>query len=456
MDSILKTNDPVERLFSRINYEKQTRVSSGDFKLSNMFQFLARLGNPHLACPVIHVAGTKGKGSVCAFIGSILKQAGYRVGIYTSPHLERINQRIHFDGCEIDDGELKDVLKKLEPTINKMDLESQTNGTNPLTFFEVITATGFQYFADKGADAVILEVGMGGRLDSTNVCQPQVCVITNISLDHTRQLGTTTDKIAAEKAGILKSGVPAICGVTDELPRQVIHQIASNVGSRIYQLNQDFYVESSDSEFLYRSEIRNEGFQTGGLRSAMAGEHQRINAGLAIAASELLTEQGWQLNEDHIKAGVEQAQLPGRCEVISGCPTFVLDMAHNEASTAMLAKTLQKDLPCFRQAESRVMVFAASREKNVEAMLRPLLPLFDEVWITKYTENPRGRCANEIFEIASSQNDSPDKKLKIVDSPRAALELTKENSCPNRVVCITGSAFLVAELRPFLTVKTEN
>ena len=308
MDSTLNSNDPVERLFARINYEKQTRFSSVDFKLNNMFQFLSRLGDPHLKCPVVHVAGTKGKGSVCQFVGSILSAAGYNVGIYTSPHLERINQRIQFGGHEISDQDLRCILGKLEPVLQAMDVEAKAGGTKPLTFFEVITTVAFQYFADRHADVVVLEVGMGGRLDSTNVCQPEVCVITNISLDHTRQLGTTTDKIAAEKAGILKPGVDAICGETQDIPKNVIHKIADTVGCSLFQLGRDFDLESSETSFDYVSRIgtadrlrdgldappnNQQTRRLDNLRPSMLGEHQQINAALATAVSDLLNQKGW-------------------------------------------------------------------------------------------------------------------------------------------------------------------
>ena len=451
----LNSNDHIERLFARINYEKQTRVASDDFKLNQMLQFLKQLGDPHLKCPVVHVAGTKGKGSVCAFAGSILAQAGYKVGIYTSPHLERINQRIQLDGLEISDQQLNQVLAKLDPVLRQMDAQTNRDGSKPLTFFEVITGVAFQFFADAGADAVVLEVGMGGRLDSTNVCQPEVCVITNISLDHTRQLGASTDKIAAEKAGILKPGVPAICGETNELPKRVIHDIAHSVGCSLYQLDRDFRIDSSQSDFEYWSQIAaDDEKKISKLQPSMAGAHQQTNAALAIAACEALIEKGWGISEENVSRGIRGASLPGRCEIISGDPTFILDMAHNEASATALSETLASSVAAFAEAQSRTMIFAASREKDVEKILSPLLPMFDRVIVTKYQENPRGRSAQEVLDIAQNLETGSKVQIEIATLPAEALEKAKRIDSPDHVVCITGSVFLVAELRSVLIAKS--
>ena len=385
MDTI-SNHDIIERLFARINYERQSPIAPGDFKLSNMFRLLERLGNPHLTCPVIHVAGTKGKGSVCAMIGSILSQAGYRTGIYSSPHLERINQRIIVQGEEITDAELTKVLKKIEPKLTELDAESSRQQTKKLTFFEVITSAAFQHYHDCQLEAVILEVGMGGRLDSTNVCQPSVSVITNISLDHTRQLGSTVDKIAAEKGGIIKPGVPVVSGVINSPAREVIRSIAKENDSKVLELDRDFNTATnSDQTFSC--------FGIDGLECGLRGNHQRQNAALAIATCHLLRESGWKIEDPDIRKGIAAARLPGRCELFQLTPNsnsnsnsvstdsalhVILDIAHNEASTTALANTLKTDVKEFCEAKKTTLLFAASREKDVAAMLKPLIGLVDQ------------------------------------------------------------------------------
>ena len=463
----------IDRLFDRINYERQTPIAAGDFKLSNMIRLLECLGNPQLKRPVIHVAGTKGKGSVCAIVAAILEAAGYRAGIYSSPHLERVNQRIVFGGAEISDTQLINVLKEIEPAVQQIDEIADQQGSKRLTFFEVITTAAFQFFATHPIDVVILEVGMGGRLDSTNLCQPEICVITNISLDHTRQLGSTVDKIAAEKAGIIKPGVPVISGVRDPLAREVIRQVASEKNAPLTELDEDFELRQSDSDVN-----RFSCFGMENLSCNLIGQHQQVNAAIAIAACRQLAQSdSWTIAEPVVRQGLASATLPGRCELVSLQPgnpgsrtqngaapaatakspvlhvlSVLLDMAHNEASSAALAETLSQ-LPERKTAQKRIMIFAATRDKDIEAMLRPLVGLFDHIIFTKYQENPRGRLATELREIAEqvfSAQGTPESRpdVTIADSPQTAWAQALESCESELFICITGSAFLVAELRP--------
>jgi dihydrofolate synthase/folylpolyglutamate synthase len=216
----------LDKLYGRINYERQVRVSPTGFRLDKMRELLDRLGNPQSAWPAIHVAGTKGKGSVTTMVGSILTTSGFRTGVYTSPHLEKINQRMAVDGQVISDTQLLAVLAEMGPAIEAMDQEAARKNGNELTFFEITTAAAMLFFAQQSVDYAVLEVGLGGRLDSTNVCEPAVCVITNISLDHTRQLGNTIGKIAREKAGIIKPEVPVISGAIQPDAAAAIAEVA--------------------------------------------------------------------------------------------------------------------------------------------------------------------------------------------------------------------------------------
>ena len=329
----------LSKLYSRINYELKIRVEPRDFKLYNIRALLARVGDPHLSYPVIHVAGTKGKGSVATMAANILTASGRKTGLFTSPHLQRINQRIVIDGSTISDAGFEAVLEQLDPQIAAMDelcakirksqpsqnTDQKTDPDDwlspdpetelpltgkPLTFFEIMTAAAMLHFANQNCDAVALEVGLGGRLDSTNVCKPAISVITNISLDHTRQLGSTVDRIAFEKAGIIKPGVPVICGARDPVAVEVIQNIAEERKADMFLFGRDFSITEKRlsggplSELTKQAPVGNSqvefdchgklcltdqaavDFAHKGLRLAMLGQHQRTNAALAVAATE--------------------------------------------------------------------------------------------------------------------------------------------------------------------------
>lgn len=445
----------VDSLFARINYERQNKLGPHEFKLANMKRFLERLGNPHLNFPVVHVAGTKGKGSVSAIVGAILKSAGLKTGVYSSPHLERVNQRIRINGGEVSDIGLHQALAKLAPAIDEFDTFADQTESKKLTFFEVITAAACQVFTDEEADAVVLEVGMGGRLDSTNICQPVISVITNISLDHTRQLGSSVDKIAFEKAGIIKPGVPVVSGVTNPAAAKVIRDIANENGSELFEREADFHCRTTDKPgfFDYESET----LQLADLQLAMIGKHQQINASIAIAVIEMLIKKGWEIHSNKIRSGLGEAILAGRCELVPGQKLVVLDMAHNEASMQALAKTLQQDVPGFAVASKKTMIVAVSQEKDLAAMLQPMIGLFDSFVVTKYVDNPRARSCQEIESCLSQLLAAAGKStdcVTVVEDPAAAWRLAETGSDADSAICVTGSVFLVAELRPLALNST--
>ncbi len=231
-------------LLGRINYERAVVLPYGQrqLKLDRMRQLLTRLGNPDAGLPIVHVAGTKGKGSTAALVGSILQAAGYRVGLFSSPHLESIEERFAVNGEACPGDDFVELVDRLRPVVMAMDREAESVGDSSLspTYFELTTALALMHFVKRKVDIGILEVGLGGRLDSTNVCQPAVTVITSISLDHTKQLGDTLELIAAEKAGIVKPGVPVLCGPLEEGPRKVIAEIAQQHGCRMLEAGHDF------------------------------------------------------------------------------------------------------------------------------------------------------------------------------------------------------------------------
>ena len=455
-------------LYQRINYEGQNRPRPGDFKLANMYRLLEALGNPHLACPVIHVAGTKGKGSVSTMIRSILTECGKRTGIYNSPHLERINQRISIGPDNISDESLRETLLEIWPTVQLFDERADQAGEKRLTFFEIITATAFLFFANQKLDAVVLEVGMGGRLDSTNVCQSILAVITSISLDHTKQLGSTLDLIAREKAGIIKSGIPVVSGVTQSEPASAIEEVAATQESRQFVRGKDFDVTDQQDAFGVTFSHGLLGDSIGELRSNLAGAHQVDNAAIAVAACRALNmlrdeseskSLDWNISDDAIRSGLTKVNLPGRAEFICKSPRILVDVAHNAASLEALALTLNESIGEFKSAKKRRLIFAASRDKDIASMLKPLLPLFDEVWLTRFANNPRATTPGKLFKITESSiadGSNSSVKLFVADDPNQTWERIAPTLQPDEFVCVTGSAFLIAEFRPLLQEWVAN
>jgi dihydrofolate synthase / folylpolyglutamate synthase len=440
-------------LLSRINYERSAVMpySERAFRLDRMRYLLRQLGDPQDRLPIIHIAGTKGKGSTAAMTAAILSAAGYRTGLYHSPHLDCVEERLIVAGEACPADEFARLVAQIRPVAEAMDRLTAEPGerTSPATmsptFFELTTALAFLYFAQRAVDVVVLEVGLGGRLDSTNVCLPRVAVITNISFDHTQQLGNTLAKIAREKAGIIKPGVPVVNGVLDDEPRQVIEQVAAAAASPLRQLGTDF-------DFVYRPpladgqrrgrvnvRLRGPDRRLEGLSLGLLGRHQAANAALAIAALAELERQGWTIPEEAIRRGVADVRWPARIEVVHERPTVVLDAAHNLASIQALLATLDESFA----ARRRVLVFGASSDKDVRGMVAVVAPRFDQVVFTRYVHNPRAVPPQELVRLAPDLAAAP----LVCDTPAAAWDTARRTISPDDVLCITGSFFLAAEMR---------
>jgi dihydrofolate synthase/folylpolyglutamate synthase len=445
----------LEFLLHRVNYERTSHIpyQSDGFKLDRMRQLLAAVGDPHLALKAVHIAGTKGKGSTAAMIAAVLMKAGYTTGLYTSPHLERIEERVAIDGAICPEARLVALAARLQEAVDRI---GETDG-GP-TFFEITTALAFLHFAESKVDAAVLEVGLGGRLDSTNVCRPEVTVITSISFDHMRQLGNTLAAIAGEKAGIIKPDVPVISGVVRDEPQQVIAERAREAHSPLYQRGVDFgftrrLSSAAAAEVIDYWESRKDGLENSSaeirdLALAMPGEHQAANAACAVAAVLRLNERGWEISEEAIRTGLAIARCPARIELLSGQPAVVLDVAHNPASIAALLDVLDERLPGRR----KVLIFASSKDKDYAAMLRLVLAQFDAVVLTQYVQNPRAMEAEQLALVVREMT-APAHGPAVIEAaatPAEALARARRLAGPDDVLCITGSFFLAAELRPLL------
>jgi len=452
-----------EFLASRIDYERSLSVpyNQRDLQLDRMRDLLSRLGNPQDRLRIVHVAGTKGKGSTAAMIAAVLTAAGYRTGLYSSPHLDGVEERLAIDGSSCPAAELIELLGRVRPAVEAMDaLEAERADTRP-TYFEIVTALAILRFAEQGVAAAVLEVGMGGRLDSTNVCQPLISVITTISFDHTQQLGNTLAAIAGEKAGIIKPGVPVVSGVIDHEPRDVIRKVAEVQGCRLIELARDFdyrYHPPHDLDAglsLARLDIRVPTDAPGcaqyeGLALPLVGRHQAANAAVAIATIEELRRQGWSITDAAIREGLSGVRWPARIEVIARRPTIVLDAAHNVASIEALVEVLGESFT----ARRRVLVFATTRDKNLRGMLEQLLPAFDEIIFTRYYSNPRGVPPEELAGIANELDANRD--YQVCTDAREAWQFARTRVGVQDLVCIAGSFFIAAEMRAVIEASVET
>lgn len=456
-------------LYDRIDYERNAAVParSQGLHLDRMRCLLDGLGNPHQHLNIVHIAGTKGKGSTAAMIASVLVQSNLRVGLYTSPHLQRLEERFVINHQPCTQQQLIDLIEHVRPVVVALDGERAADDYG-LTFFEITTAMALVHFHREAVEIAVVEVGMGGRLDSTNVCDPLVSVITNISLDHTRQLGNTLASIATEKAGIIKPGVPVVSGVVPPEPREAIARVAESRNSRLIALGRDFHFDftppslaDSRSQPQGTLNYTEHGNDAGSatrrdraicLSPGLLGRHQAANAAVAVAAVGCLQSSGWSIFDEAIVQGIAKTTCPARIEIISTQPWVILDTAHNTASIAALIAVLNESFV----AKRRTLIFAATRDKDALGMLRLLLPQFDSAILTRYHNNPRSMLPADLMKLVErleAEADVPrlaNQAVTIFDDPIAAWQTCRAEIDAESLVCITGSFFLAAEIRDAL------
>lgn len=471
-----RRDEALQFLLGRINYEQSpaSPYAQRSMKLDRMRTLLTRLGNPDAGMKIIHVAGTKGKGSTSTYLASILRAAGYEVGVFTSPHLEQIEERFAVNGVPCSMATFADLVCQIRPIVSQFDKDA-SGANNPgerPTFFEITTAVALLYFAQRQVDAAILEVGLGGRLDATNVCQSIVSIIASISLDHTRQLGDTVEQIAREKAGIIKPGTPVVIGPMSPGPLAEIERIAARHGARTLIADRDFTFQHRAGTLSARapqtapqlpqldfSVLRAQQLPTlaplelSGFELGLWGRHQAANAALALAAVGELQRQGWLVSTSAMRSGLQGAGLPGRIEVVRQRPLIVLDVAHNPASAEALVRCLSESFVAVR----RRLLFAATRDKDVRGMTRLFVPYFDRIVATSYRDNPRGVTAERLAQIVSEELRAIGRSVSdvvLAPDPVAAWQEAREATGDDDLLCIAGSFFLAGELRA-LVRRTE-
>lgn len=404
--------------------------------LENMTEFLQKIGNPQLDFKTVHVTGTNGKGSVCAFVSEILLQAGLRVGLYTSPHLVDFRERIRV--CNEDISE-EDVLRLGIPLKSVMEQMEAEDREKQLTFFEFTTGLAFKYFAEKKLDIVVTEVGMGGRLDATNVITPEVAAITRIGLEHTNYLGSTIPDIAREKAGIIKNGASVVTCERGRAALSVIETVSRKKGATLLTIGKDFEVSN------VRQSLDGTGFDYKGrwelkeLRTRLLGGYQAENAACAIAIVEQLGQRGLRIGEEEIKRGLLSARWPGRLDIVCNDPLVLLDGSHNPDGVSTTVKVL-KDL----NIVPLTYVLGCMDDKDARGIVRALAPTASMIFCTQ-SRYKRALPAEKLGQIVSEEFKGPQ---EVVPRSEDAFELAI-NGYKGKGVCVVGSLYVVGEAIPW-------
>ncbi len=427
-------------LFEKTDYEKQTRLryNVDTFDLKRMGKLLAGVGNPHKKLTCAHIAGTKGKGSTAHMLAKMLEANGYKVGLYTSPHVVDLHERIIVNGEKISEHQMLGLINRIYATVEKM------LKTDAPTFFEIMTALAFMHFVDREVDIAVIETGLGGRLDSTNVITPKVVGVTSISYDHMNLLGNTLDSIAKEKAGVFKKGVPVVTVPQDPEAMKVLKREALATKSQLI-------VTGKDVDFSYRFESsREHGPHTRiclttpktrfeHLRVPLPGEHQAINCGLAIAMLDKLKEDGYEIDDEKAAKGLERVSIPGRMEMVCYDPRILIDAAHNAASIKALIHAIGQHIPY----DSMVIIFGCGQDKDIRGMLTELQYGADKVIFTR-SNSPKAAYPEELAEIYT---EICGKMCQTTLSISEALRIAYSAIGKEDLICITGSFYLVGQAR---------
>ncbi len=434
--SITSYPNAVKYLLNRPDFERMRVIRDVEsFKLDRMRTLLSALGDPHEQVRTIHIAGTVGKGSTSAMVGAMLHECGYAVGSYTSPHLTDLRERVCIDGEMIAHATFVVLMKKIAEVVEGLDFVP--------TFFEIMTALAFMHFAEEAVDIAIIEAGLGGRLDCTNVIKPEAIAITKIALDHERILGNTLVDIAREKAGIFKKDVPCLTFEQDPEVDAVFQSAADECGAPLQIVNRDIEFSNrfcSTNELgphtrvcLYTDLSRLEH-----LPVPLAGEHQALNCGLALGLMDLLKRAGFKCPDDRLTHGLAKTKMSGRMQLAWKSPRILVDGAHNPESLGALMRCVGAHLPY----DSMVCIFGCCQDKNVEEMLNRVNLGADKIIFTRAQGNPR---AADPVDLQRTFTELSGKMSQIADTIPEAIELASRAVSREDLICVTGSFYLVGE-----------
>jgi len=435
--------EAMQYINSFIDYEKKENFPYNErfLNLERMEYLLSLLGNPHRDFPAIHIAGTKGKGSTAVIISSILTVNGLKVGLYTSPHLITPRERIRIGDRIISEEEFTYYLSRV-----RSDLEDSSSQM-AFTFFEIYTALAFLYFSYHRVDLAVLETGLGGRLDATNVVSPLVAVITQISLDHTRELGDDLTSIAREKSGIIKEGSLVLTSSQDEAALKVLEQVAREKKVQLYKVGEDIQFRRKECGSLGQTFWLKTTRRTyPHLHLPLVGAHQLINAATAVGAIDLLQEKGIFVPSEIIIEALKRVKWPGRIYMLSREPMFIVDCAHNGASAQALANYLKETFPQKRI----ILILGILKNKDVEGIVRPLCSLADKVILTR-VNSPRALAPEKIREVILEFFEN--KNVLIKKKTEDAILLARDLAYPEDLICTTGSVHLAGEVLAFYQEK---
>jgi len=441
--------ETLDYIYSFIDYETMHMPrDAANYDLRRMYELLSRIGNPHQVARSVHIAGTKGKGSTAAMIASVLTAAGYTTGLYTSPHLNDVRERIKVNGELIAEDKLMALTEKLKPEI---EVVNQKATYGQLTTFEVLTALAFAYFKLKGVDFQVLEVGLGGRLDATNVVQPEVCIITSISFDHTDVLGNSLPEIAAQKAGIIKPASTVVSAPQLDEAAQVIEETCLACGVRLVRVGSNVTWQSLG--FDLNKQLLEVWGRLGSyeLSIPLLGRYQLENAATAVAALEVLVERGFNISKESIIGGLAQTSWPGRFQILSLHPPIVVDGAHNPDSARRLRQSLEQYFGLspggikkarlvnnLQDLDQAILIIGASFDKNISGVVSELLPLFDKVIVTQ-SRHPRA-MAPELLKAEFAKHGV---EVQVGNDVPTALSLALAED--RSLICVAGSLFVVGE-----------
>ncbi len=427
-----RSSDSLKKCSPSLDYLYGLQKLGMVFGLNQVTGILEALGNPHEEIQAVHIGGTNGKGSTAAMMASILQREGYRVGLYTSPHLVHFKERIKVNGIEIGEKEVETLTEWMRERIGASGI------TSPFTFFDFTTAMALLYFSQKRVDLAILEVGLGGRLDSTNVVDPLVSIITNVTKDHEEILGRSLLKIAGEKAGIIKKGRPLITAAAQPRVLQLFSNLCREKEAPFYRVGKEFrYEPIGEKNFHYEGIHR----KLWGLHLNLSGLHQIMNAATALGAMEILEDLGYPVSTEAMIGGLREVHWPGRLEMIRSSPRVILDGAHNPAGARALREALETEF----HYDRLILLFGIMKDKDMKTILQTLAPLADRILLSRpHTE--RASSPDRLLRELGTMG----KKAEVIEDLPAAIDRGLSLTRPGDLFGITGSLYTVGEARDYL------